>query len=413
MTTPTAPAGMTGTASDLGTALDNARADGSLDFSDLAGALAELDEQIPDGTRIDGQEAETPPTDPSAAAVTDADGSPLPKAGDPTDVTAPATPDATDPPAAAAATDTPAPDATPDPLASATALTYTVDGETRTFDGILEVAGEGAIIPAEHLNAVRDRLQLADKREADNRALYAQVQSFEQAGGLAHLHKLATDNAGLNALVLKLGDALDNLDQFLVPNGQGGVQVDPRVRDVFYRELLLTAKEARAKAETERGAAARDAEAARASAASEAAEAETGVTAAVDSLVEAFKLTPEDRAEALENFRPLASALLKRMTPDLAAQHPGFKAGDKYVDRAMMVAWFRGRQAANEKAAKAEAAAKAAAAENAKRLAAPPVAPKAVQTPNRPNAKGGEAKAESWEDIKRAWRRGSTITQDE
>lgn len=398
MTTPTADVLDAGTANPDG-------------LNDAELALASILDADPEIHATDGR-PETPGAAPSAAP-TDANGSSLPSADkaaspDAAKPTAPETPAATPTEPVA---DTTAPTPAADPLASAKPLRYTVDGEDRTFDGILEVEGEGAIIPADALNAVRDRLQLADKREADNRALYAQVQAFEQAGGLPKLHDLAEQNAALNAVVAKLGAAMDDLSTLVSVDANGQLVINERARDLLFRDVVLTGKEARAQAAAARAQAAQQVQAQTADTQA----VEQGLHAAVDRYVAHFGLTPEDRAAAVAQFGPFAGALVKTATPDDAVRF-GMKVGERYFDPAPMQAWFADRKTMREAATKQAEAAQRAAAENAKRIAAaaPPV-PRAAPAAAAPAPSGPKSRAEQADDfaaIKRRFKRGQ-FTDDE
>lgn len=326
------------------------------------------------GLPADDAPAQTPET-----PATDAEGTAAPVAADSPAPDAPATPEtpASDP---APVTDT------PDPLAafvaSGTPLTYKVDGASKTFDGIVEVEGKGAFVTPEALGPLREVLNRAEHATEANRTLYARTQEYEAAGGTAKLYELQEGNAALNAIVKKLGDALDHLDQFLVPDGQGGVTVDQRARDLFMRELSLEAQTAKRTVAGQRETQAAE----RQTAEQEAATTTEGIRLAVESMAEG--LTPDDVAKATAHFARFASSLVKTATPDVAAQY-GMKVGERYVDRALMVEYFTDLRTlrANQKA-EADARKKAEI-DNAKRNATPPKPVTPVKAPTQPRASDG------------------------
>ncbi len=67
-----------------------------------------------------------------------------------------------------------------DPLAGATPFTYTVNGETRTFDGIKVLGEDGAIVDAKALPDLMRRLGERDNLYETNQAQYQRVQDLER-----------------------------------------------------------------------------------------------------------------------------------------------------------------------------------------------------------------------------------------
>lgn len=67
-----------------------------------------------------------------------------------------------------------------DPLASATPLTYTVNGEQRTYEGIKVLGEDGAIVDAAALPDLMRRLGERDHLFETNKAQYQRVQSLEK-----------------------------------------------------------------------------------------------------------------------------------------------------------------------------------------------------------------------------------------
>lgn len=64
-------------------------------------------------------------------------------------------------------------------------LSYKQDGTAKTFDGILEVPGKGALIPADKLDAVRNMVARHESNAAATKDLYAFRQQVDGLGGVA------------------------------------------------------------------------------------------------------------------------------------------------------------------------------------------------------------------------------------
>ncbi len=125
-------------------------------------------------------ESEPVASDPaSAAGAPPAEHAPDAAAPPSPEGTEPVTEPAGTPPAAAPVA---APDAVPeaDPLVDAKPATYTVNGESRTYDGIKVLGADGAIIAAADLPDVLRKLGERDHYFETNRAQYGQLQSLER-----------------------------------------------------------------------------------------------------------------------------------------------------------------------------------------------------------------------------------------
>lgn len=68
----------------------------------------------------------------------------------------------------------------PDPLAGATPLTYNVNGEARTFDGVQVLPGGGAIVMPDAVAQITQRLSERDNLHARDRARYEEVQTYDR-----------------------------------------------------------------------------------------------------------------------------------------------------------------------------------------------------------------------------------------
>lgn len=81
---------------------------------------------------------------------------------------------------AAAPAAAPASPETPDDLANATPFEYTADGQTKTIDGTYRIAGEGLIVPEEHVARFQQMASRADSLERQNQGLYQETQQSKQ-----------------------------------------------------------------------------------------------------------------------------------------------------------------------------------------------------------------------------------------
>lgn len=116
-------------------------------------------------------ESGAPPTEPDAPAES--------ASAEPTDTPAETEPSA-EPAAEASAAEPVSKEPEVDPLAGATALTYTVDGESRTFDGIKVLGEDGAIVTPDAMPDLIRRLGERDHMMTTNRTLYEQNQTLEK-----------------------------------------------------------------------------------------------------------------------------------------------------------------------------------------------------------------------------------------
>lgn len=341
-------------------------------------------------------EAETPPPD--------GESEPDPEA----DTTATVeTEDAETPPS-----DAPAPpDTQTDPFVAlvkdALPLTYTVDGQQKTYPGVFEVPGKGAVIPAEHLARVRDTFQRAEHAVEQNRKLYAEQQEFVKVGGIERLETVERDFARQNAageiLVSAFGDP-NAIAALLVQKADGSFGFSDRHQLLIDRMNLAAGRaemDARAGWSTKRTTAQAEVNAPT--------EQTDALTQAVNELGK--DLTPEDRDAAMKFFSPLAGALVRKATAEDVAQWPQFRIGQTLVDAPKMAAWFQTVKAHRENTAKETTARQKAEAENAKRLAqtkaaTPPAKPKPKAAPRNDDGTFAEKKKYDREDFLMAARKG-------
>ena len=237
-------------------------ADGTLAKSGDPVLDAALSEMHSEGVLDDsGAPTGSDPAPADAAPLTvDAGASPDaaadPTAGDAAPLTDPVDPAAVDPAKPA--------DPTDDPLAGTEPLTYTVNGQPVTFEGIYEIKGQGGLIPPDKLDAVRERLAVADTATAQARHWYGVAQEYERQGGPAKLQQLTEDLATVNAAggllaPFFVGKMVQNADGtvtetppdvqtllgLLQQNEDGSIGWNERARGLLVKELLLSTKEAK------------------------------------------------------------------------------------------------------------------------------------------------------------------------
>jgi len=104
-----------------------------------------------------------------------------------------------------------------DPLADAQPLSYTVDGESRTFDDIKVLAGKGAVISEEALPKLQQRLSERDHLYEASREQYRQYQELERltawrVTGQDGKEQTLTGTEGLAEQRVMLGRALTELN---------------------------------------------------------------------------------------------------------------------------------------------------------------------------------------------------------
>jgi hypothetical protein len=384
------------TAPAAGEAFSNLRGmELSDDGNDLM--LQELDAMEPGDTTADSEEgASDASTEPSS------DAGPEGEAPEPTEATA----KAESQPAASTAEEgaEPEPDVPPEIAAilkEAIPLRYTVDGLERTFDAITEVKGQGAIIPSEQLERVRNTLAYAEKSISDNQKLYQRVQAFEKMGGSAEIEKLRREKAAVDAAGTRL---LHTLQQAFP--GEDNAELLQSI----LREAALDARDAEwrvrdelsAGQQTEQQGAFRESQR------------ENTFNDAFRQMRAALpQLTDSDMRAAYTHFSQFKGALFRNPTP-AEQQTYGWSPDQDILDVPKMHDWFTERAGWRSAQAQEASARRSAEAENKKRLAttAAPVS----RPPARKNASNNKPKEEkklTASEIRRTWARGEFITEDE
>ena len=267
-------------------------------------------------------------------------------------------------------------------------LTYNVNGQKATFDGGFIIPGHGAVITADALPKLQDRLQQADRLVAQNQQLYRQVQQHEKLGGTAAYEKLQGEKALLDASAVLLLRALTDENTLIA------LATDPVARQQLLKELDLTSREAQWKAQAsfrESGAQEQQAE-------TSARNTQTAIHNAVGHLAQEFPgLTAEDINAVRAHAGRLHTAIVRPATPaeareanvqpgapviDLPALH-SLLADRHELRKQAAVAAQRRQTDTLENAARAAAAAPTTASQNGKTPASRPGAGKAPAAPAR------------------------------
>lgn len=213
-------------------------------------------------------------------------------------------------------------DETAELLAGSKPLQYVVDGAAKTFDGVHEWEGGGAVILADALPKIKDRLQQADRLVVQNRALYETAQQYERIGGMKAFSDLKSQNAVLDASGSILLKAIQDEATLIT------LATDPAAREQLIREVKLAAREAQMNATT----AFQQETAKIAEQRQSAGQTQTAIANAVSQLARQFDgLTAAD-VEAVKNHAlRVQSAIVRPATPD-EARAAGVKVGESIID---------------------------------------------------------------------------------
>lgn len=335
-------------------------------FGDLAAGIVEME---------DGGS-------PTTSAPSDRNNAPAPsieKGASPAPNAAAAKPSETPAPAAkpgAEPTASPGTEPGEDPLAGSKPLTYAVDGEIRTMDGVHEYEGGGAVILADALPKIKDRLQQADRLVAQNRALYDTTQEFQRLGGAQAFAALQAEKAVLDASGTILLRALTD------PNMLVTLATDPAAREMLVREIRQSAREAHSNAREQFQTEATQFTAQR----NAAGQTQTAIGNAVSQLARSFEgLTTEDVQAVRSHALRVQSAIVRPANPD-EARAAGVRVGESIIDLPTLHSFLADRHALRQGAvAQARRDAEAARDNAATLAAARPTAPGAPGAP-RPGA---------------------------
>ena len=324
-------------------------------FSELADALVE-DEDTPASADDELTEAPAqPPGDATDAAETTEQGSNTPPP--------PETQESQSPGREA---ETQQPGQQPGQQASSPAgveykpLQYTVNGETRTFDGGFYIPGQGAVIPNEAFSKLQDRLQQADRLVMQNQQLYQATQEYQKLGGRAAYDKLSAEKAMLDASATVLLRALSD-EATLVT-----LATDPIARQQLLKEIQLTAREAQFTASNQ----AREIVAREQSQAQLAQLTQTAIWNAVGQEAQRFPgLTAEDIQAVRQQAAKTHVAIVRAATP-AEAREANVQVGEPIIDVPILREWLADRHQLRAAAAAQASQRQTDAQENAARVAA-------------------------------------------
>src|SRR5215510_12219498 len=260
-------------------------------------------------------------------------------------------------------------------------LNYTVDGQSRAFDGGFIIPGHGAIISNDALPRLQDRLQQADRLVAQNQVLYQQTQEYTKLGGRAGFDKLVAEKAMLDASATLLLKALSDENTLVA------LATDPIARQQLIKEIHLTAREAQQLAQrTASEAVARDTQQS-----TIASQTQTAIHNAVGYLAQNFQgLTEQDIATVRSHAARMHAAIVRPATPD-EAREANVQVGSPIIDLNLLGSLLEDRHAIRQSVSQQLERLQDAALENAARAqaAAPTtVVPNGKPLPNRDPANG-------------------------
>lgn len=310
----------------------------------------------------------------------------------------------------------PAPVEPPDPfgeaLKDAAPVTYKVDGQDKTFDGIVVTKSGHGVIPPDKLDRLRNTLGLAEKSIADNRTLYERTRRFDQLGGEQKIAELSAQVAQLDAAGSHLLNLLNDPTALLMLDAEGNVVKNPKAIADLTEKLQFASKVAGFEAQQQFQGLLQQQQQQQVDTTQQG----RALDAVIGQLHEQYPdLTPGDLAAAKAHFGQFTNALFRQATPADAQQY-GYRIGEWLIDTPKMVPFFEERANLRREQGEAAKAREAAAAENRKRVASPPP-PKQKAQPRHEDGtfakqhKDREAERERLRsEINRAHRRGEFYT---
>lgn len=239
-------------------ATDGAR---SADDPVLSGALSEMASEGSLDATASLDDLGTDGASQASGDASAADAAALPPTGD--DGSSPVDRTAAD---AAGTSPDPGADSAADPLAGTEPFTYTVNGETRTLDGVYRVPGEGLLVPEDKvasLQQLAERAEILDRvsREVtDHNASYERLSAWTVTDaqgkehtltGLQGLEAMRVDSARVNAAVSIIDGLLSDpakLLGLLAQDDKGQLVVDPSAVETLQMRIQLAANAAEQRA---------------------------------------------------------------------------------------------------------------------------------------------------------------------
>lgn len=239
-------------------------------------------------------------------------------------------------------------------------LTYTVNGQQRSFDGGFIVPGYGAVIANEALPKLQDRLQQADRLVEQNQRLYQATQEYQRLGGRGGFDKLTADKAMLDASATLLLRALTD-EATLVT-----LATDPVARQQLVKEIHLTAREAAYNATTQ----ARELVAREQAQGQTEWRTQTAIHNAVAQLAQEFSgLMEEDVQAVRQHASRMHTAIVRPATP-AEAREANVQVGSPVIDLDLLNSLLQDRHALRTSALEQAKKRQTDALENAARAAA-------------------------------------------
>lgn len=296
--------------------------------------------------------------------------------------------------------------AQPDPLATATAVNYVVNGQTRQYDALRHIPGMGAVIKEADLPQLQQRLSERDHLFETSREQYKALTDLEQRSAWKvrqpdGTEKTLTGAAGLEESRVVMGRSLAALEVL------SGVLRDPRqfmkligvdaqgniVPDQEQLEYLLTRSQLREQQVEQQIRSQFQSQGTIQRTSAQDAQAPSGQINVPDTFVDQYAaqlgvtgLAPEDKAI----LQAIAPRFIRLATSEDVMQNPTLKVGTPVIENAFadQVKHYAGLRATAAKTVQTGAAATQAALqaqkENSARLAAAKTTPK-------PSAKPGKA----------------------
>jgi hypothetical protein len=233
-----------------------------------------------------------------------------------------------------------------DPLAGTEPFTYSVNGETRTLDGVRRVPGEGFFAPEEHVASLQQLAERAEILDRVSRDVTAQNANYERLStwtvtdgegreqtltGPQGLEALRVDYARMQSAVAVIDGILEDpakLLGLLAQDAQGRIVADPSAIETLSMRIQLAANAAADK--TRSSFTARPAPSA-----SSAPSAAPDYAASAPRLIEQSSpnhaaLTPADRTLLSEQI----ARYVRPVTEDDRRWNPALKVGGQIVDAA-------------------------------------------------------------------------------
>lgn len=310
--------------------------------------------------------------------------------------------------------------AQPDPLATATAVNYVVNGETRNYDALRHIPGMGAVIKEADLPQLQQRLSERDHLFETSREQYKALTDLEQRTSWKvrqsdGTEKTLTGAAALEERSVVTGRALAALEELssvlkdpakfarlVTVDAQGNI-----VPDTEQLEYLLTRSQLKEQQIEQQVRAHFQSQGAIQRTATQDAQAPSGQIAVPDTFVDQYAaqlgvtgLAPDDKAI----LQAIAPRYIRLATSEDVMQNPTLKVGTPVIeeDFTNQLKHYAGLRAATQKAhetgAQTTTAAVQAQKENDARIAAAKTKPSTKKAASQPRDEQGKYKSDERSD---------------